>query len=92
MNLLAMHPPIIKDIADLLTQRTSDDLKHVFTFQPTALLINADLSQTKIPPSVFSVERLAEHPFSEQLYFSSAPLRTDEHLTVLQQFEAAFLK
>jgi hypothetical protein len=30
-------------------------------------------------------------PFSENSYFSSAPLRTAEHIELIQQFEAAML-
>lgn len=92
MNLLAMQPSIVKDIAEHLTERTSTDLKHPFTFQPTGLLFNADLSQARIPPTMFSIERLADMPFSENLYFSAAPLPTNEHIQVVEQFEASLLR
>jgi hypothetical protein len=66
-------------------------MKHPFIFEPTAILINADLSQAKIGPAIFSVERRADIPFSENIYFSSAPLRTSEHLDVVKEFEASLL-
>jgi hypothetical protein len=36
----------------------------------------------------FVLERRANHPFSENRYFSSAPLKTDEHFAVLEKISA----
>ena len=92
ITLLALQPPILKDVSMRLTDTTSADLKHPFSFEPTGVIINADLSQSKIPPSPLTIERLADTPFSERLFSSTAPLRTNEHLEVLEQFEAALLQ
>jgi hypothetical protein len=88
MRLASLHP-ILPKIADVLTERGSADLRHPFTFEPTAILINVDNSQAKIAPQMFTIERRAEMPFAENTYFSSAPLRTAEHIEMVKTFEAA---
>jgi hypothetical protein len=85
---LALIHPAIEKIVARLTASVSTDLKHPYVFDP-AIVIGADLSQTKIAPAAFSIERRAEIPFSENTYFSSAPLRTPEHVELLEQFEAS---
>ena len=88
---LATLNPVLPRIADLLTERASANLKHPFVFEPTAILVGADTSQAKVAPVVFSIERRAELPFSENTYFSNAPLATKEHLETIQAFETALL-
>jgi hypothetical protein len=86
---LAALNPILAKIGAVLSERTSADLKHPFSFEPTAILINVDTAQTKTPPVMFTIERRAEIPFAENLYFSSAPLRTAEHIEIVKEFEAS---
>ncbi|MBZ5515687.1 MAG: hypothetical protein LAN62_12765 [Acidobacteriia bacterium] len=59
-------------------------------FQLTGLILGADL--TTLPPSkqVFSgfvIERKVGAPFSENRFWSKAPLPTNRHLELLNQFE-----
>lgn len=90
MRLSSLNP-VLPTIADVLTERSSADLKHPFIFEPTSVLFNIDSSQAKIAPQVFTIERRAEIPFAENTYFSGAPLRTNEHIEVLKTFESAIL-
>lgn len=39
----------------------------------------------------FKLEPAAGSPFSENRYYSHAPLKTDEHLLLLEEFESTFL-
>ena len=64
----------------------------MITFEPVSIAMHLDISQTKLNPGFFSIERRAEVPFSEDTYFSQAPLRTTEHLELIQEFEAALGK
>jgi hypothetical protein len=88
MHLAALNP-VLPKIANLLTQRTSADMKHPFTFEPTAVLFNVDTAQAKTPPPMLSIERRVDVPFDENTYFSQAPLPTAEHIEILKAFEAA---
>lgn len=42
-------------------------------------------------PLAFRLEPAAGFPFSEDRYYSAAPLQTDAHLRLLEEFEAIFL-
>lgn len=90
MHLVALNP-VLPKIADVLTQQTSADMKHLFTYEPTAVLFNVDTAQAKTPPAMLSIERRVDVPFDENTYFSQAPLRTAEHFEILEAFEAALL-
>jgi hypothetical protein len=87
MQLAALNP-VLPKIADVLTQRTSADMKHPFIFEPTGVLFNVDTAQAKTPPPMFSIERRVDIPFDENTYFSQAPLPTTEHIEILKAFEA----
>lgn len=54
-----------------------------FAFDPTQLPAS-QVGQV----NGFVLERRAEHPFSENRYFSAAPLRTGDHIKVLEQIGA----
>ena len=88
MRLSSLNP-VLPKIAEVLTEQSSADLRHPFTFEPTAVLFNIDSSQVKIAPQMFSIERRADIPFAENTYFSGAPLRTKEHIELLKRFESA---
>jgi len=90
MRLAALNP-VLPKIAGVLSERASADLKHPFSFEPTAILFNVDTSQTKTPPVLLTIERRAEIPFAENTYFSSAPLRTAEHIEIVKEFETSLL-
>jgi hypothetical protein len=57
-------------------------------FQPTGLLIHCDLTQSHfLKPLRFGVERRIGYPFDSNLYYSTAPLPTDDHLASLEELE-----
>jgi hypothetical protein len=80
--------PGFQGIANGLTTRVSQSLAQKMEFEPSAVYFHVDTSQTKINPGAFAIERRADTPFSENLYFSTAPLRTREHLEMIRQIEA----
>ncbi len=53
------------------------------------------VDQTKAPrisSEMFKIERRADMPFEQVLYFCEAALTTDNHLTILEQFERICLE
>jgi hypothetical protein len=62
-----------------------------FDFETIAVLSLPDLSNVKIGPSSFRIDRLANSPFEEKKYFSSAPVPTEDHIQLLEEFERALL-
>lgn len=86
---LSLLNPVLAPIADRISKSVSLDLKQAFSYEPTAILMGSDSTQTKLSPFQFSVERRVDTPFFENTYFSIAPLKTAEHLEILKQFEDA---
>jgi hypothetical protein len=64
-------------------------------FQPTGIIFGSDQTITPISKQLFAgfyLERKVGAPFSENRYYSKAPLPTDQHLGLLEEFERTFMK
>ena len=90
MQLARLHP-ILGNIADKVAASVSRDYGQSLIIEPSLVAIGIDLSQLKLQPSAFTVERRADTPFFANTYFSAAPIRTEDHLNLIQEFEAAIL-
>jgi hypothetical protein len=60
-------------------------------WQPTTLTVQSENMPRKSIHAPFTIQRRAEAFFSENKYFSEAPLPTDVHIHLLEQFEADVL-
>jgi len=56
-------------------------------WQPTVLTLHSDQLPRKPLHAPFTIQRRAETAFSENKYFSEAPLPTDIHISLLEKFE-----
>jgi hypothetical protein len=57
-------------------------------YEPTSVLMFFDARDQQPPvPTPFSIERRVATSFSDNKFFSQAPLTTKDHLAVLKQFE-----
>jgi hypothetical protein len=89
-SLDALNPQLV-ELGRLLSERVSEQAKLNLVFQATALHLQFDFLGG-IPWTLpFRIERQEGIPFSENRYFSQAPLSTEEHLMVLEKFETALL-
>ena len=88
LRLSSMHTAL-QLVADQVAKGVSADFRQEIQFEPAAFSLSADASQIGLKPSPFSIERRVNTPFSENTYFSAAPLGTFAHLELLQQFETA---
>lgn len=70
-----------------VAEYTGEDLK----FEITAVAANFDELTRKYPLGRFSIQRRENAAFSENKYFSEAPLQTAQHISLLEQFEAALI-
>jgi hypothetical protein len=70
---------VAKGVADVI----GEDLKYDLAI----LSIDYDQLTRKHPLGKFSIQRRDNTPFSENKYFSDAPLPTDIHIQLLEQFE-----
>lgn len=73
-----------KRVAAAVQSRAGQNLN----FQPTQVWIHYDLLLRKTPIAAFTIQRRLDVPYSENKYFSEAPLRTQEHEELLEAYEA----
>jgi hypothetical protein len=89
--LLERINPAILRLAERVNARLPEFWGLPLTYHPISVILSYDPLTTKLTPAVFSIERRAEAPFSENKYFSTAPLPTEEHIAFLQDFESELL-
>lgn len=76
-------------LGDSVSTRLRDTNGMDVPFEPVGFSLSADYERISgMKPSVFRVERKAGRDFSLNHYYSTAPLRTDDHLAVLGELEA----
>jgi len=81
--------PVLASIADKITTSVASDIGFVFPYEANSISFGFDTAHIKQNAGRFTIERRADIPYSENKYFSSAPIHTDEHLALLEEFEAA---
>lgn len=86
--LLTEISPAIQTAARKLTERISAITDEPLSYELTAVAIDYDQMARKHPLGRFSIQRRENTPFSENKYFSEAPLQTDDHIALLEQFES----
>jgi hypothetical protein len=81
--------PKLGHFAKTLTKSVSDEIKFTFQYETTAIILGFDTTHVKPNAATFTVERKIDTPFSENKFFSSAPVSTELHLHLLEEFETA---
>jgi hypothetical protein len=56
-------------------------------FEPVGFTLNIDTQATTARPAAFRFEREVGKPFSQNRYYSAAPLRTNQHEDLLREME-----
>ena len=84
---LARLNPVLAKIADRVSKELKSDLRQEFSVDLSAVKISIDISQVRVSPGLFSIERRENVPYSEKTYFSSAPLRSALHMQLVEEFE-----
>lgn len=71
-----------------MAQRAFSEISQDNTpWEPTILTINSDQMPRKPLHAPFTIQRRSENAFSGNKYFSEAPLQTDVHIALLEQYE-----
>jgi hypothetical protein len=87
VDLTSVHPAMQR-LADSVTKNVTEIIKENLKYELTVLSVDFDQLERKHPVGRFSIQRRDNIPFSENKYFSDAPLPTDVHMKLLEQFEA----
>lgn len=84
---LSMLHPVLSAISKKLSERVPQFFGLPVSYEPTTIVIGFDPLTLKTAPSAFTIDRRADAPFSENKYFSQAPLPTQEHIGLLEEIE-----
>ena len=79
----------IQELAEKTSAAIADIWQEPIEYQPAHLAVAFDPLTRKNPIAPFMITRRAEHKFSDNKYFSEAPLPTRTHITLLEEFEAS---
>jgi hypothetical protein len=84
--------PALLELAHKTAGALSDIWKEKVSYEPIVLSVGHDPLARKNGIAPFTLQRRAETPFTENKYFSEAPLPTDMHLRFLEDYEKAVSK
>lgn len=76
-----------QNLASKISEGISSYMGQMLQYELVSLNFNFDLTTSKFAPGPFTIERAVDIPFSENKYFSTAPLPTNQHLALLEEFE-----
>jgi hypothetical protein len=79
--------PKLRPFAEKLSKAVSKIANQPLEFQTSNIAIGFDTLSTKLTFSPFRVERLIDVPFAENKFYAGAPLPTDLHIELLNEFE-----
>jgi len=84
--------PLLDRIAEKATKVLTDVWQEPVHYEPIDLKVGHDPLTRKWGIAPFQITRRAETEFSANKYFSEAPLPTDLHLQLLEEYEAGILE
>lgn len=76
-----------QSLSENVQSSVQDVMGEKLRYELTGILVDYDQLERKHPLGRFSIQRRDNTPFAENKYFSDAPLPTDVHLKILEQFE-----
>lgn len=79
--------PALGKLAVKTSKALSEIWQEPVQFEPLNLVVGHDPAARKYPIASLTITRRAEARFSENKYYSEAPLPTDMHLEMLREFE-----
>lgn len=85
--LLKLLSDSLSSLADKVSQAVGAREKHPLDYELTQFWIHYDQTIRKVPLAAFTIQRRIETPFSENKYFSEAPLPTKQHIQFLEELE-----
>jgi hypothetical protein len=86
VDLVALHPALSK-ASERVSAAVSQRLGVERNFAPQGFALSFDPVDAQIPMANFTIERRGRVPYADGKYYSGAPLETDMHIEVLQEFE-----
>lgn len=85
-SLNSLNPNLDK-FAKRITSLIEGHSHHPIAYETSGIMFWTDPSVIN-PPNPFRFERIIDRPFSENRYYSAAPLQTEIHLEMLEELES----
>ncbi len=89
-KLASLHPALEK-FCSSLTDSVQGYAEDAPPYEPTIISFDHDQLLRKHPLGRFSIQRRDNVPFSDNKYFSDAPLETEVHIRLLTELESALM-
>lgn len=89
MQLAALNPQL-QVLNENITDLVGSYIGNSLPFETTGFVLAFDSTQTKQLYTPFQIQRLIDTPFSQNKYYSGAPLRTADHIQIIRDIELAF--
>ena len=83
----ALSSPLSR-LAQNVTRSLEKSLGEKINYEPSSFAIHLDQTTRQLSPAAFTLQRRAGIPFTDNKYFSEAPLPTGIHKELLKAFEA----
>jgi len=84
--ILALNPVLTK-ISNTITKEVTKSFGQQLEYENAAISMSYDQLATRLGTAAFTVQRREGVPFAENKYFSTAPVKTEIHLQLLEQLE-----
>ena len=84
--------PSLQSFTEKLSKTVNFFAQSMPGYELSGVIFNCDTSEIKPSIAPFKVERLVNASYSENKYYAVAPLPTEEHLQLLEEFEAILSK
>lgn len=79
--------PALQTLADRTSEALTEIWQEPIRYEPVGIAVGHDPLVRKYSIAQFTLTRRQEVPFSQNKYYSEAPLPTDLHIQLLEQFE-----
>ena len=86
MSLPAVSPKL-RSLGDKITNLLDGYLGSSLPLETVGVTLAFDSTQSKQLFTPFQILRLPETPFSQNKYYSGAPLKTSDHVQIINDFE-----
>ncbi len=89
-NFTALHP-VLQAACDFLTQTVEGNPGEHLPYEITAIVADFDQLKRKHALGRFSIQRRENTPFADNRWYSDAPLKTEDHIHLLEVLESVLL-
>jgi hypothetical protein len=88
---LLQAPPLVQ-LGEKVSDAVSVIIGEPVKYEPMIMTVGHDPLLRKYGRAPFTIQRMAESKFTEGKYFSEAPLPTDVHIKLLEEYESDISK